>query len=196
MMKMTPFLCSILVVGICAGTAVAAPRARSAAAAAIRQHSGSAPEKRAKLKAAREKAMKDPKVKEAAENLAQANKHFWEIVAPLLLAEDPSLQSIIDKVKDAADDTENADSGRPGLRAGRGAFLKGLASLTPEERQKLKAAQEKIKDNPDVRAARQKRQEAAQEFRKVLHDAMVAADPSIASDLEKLEQSSPDHPSA
>ena len=61
-----------------------------------------------------------------------------------------------------------------------------LASLTPEEREKLKAARMKAKDDPAVKAAEATKDTDRKGFRKTMAEAMVRADPSVAPILEKL----------
>lgn len=58
--------------------------------------------------------------------------------------------------------------------------------LTLDEQLKLRAAQRKATEDPEVRAALAKRDQAIEEFRKALHDAMVKADPKLESTLQKI----------
>lgn len=60
------------------------------------------------------------------------------------------------------------------------------ASLTDEERAKLKAAHQKALSDPAVWAARERLIKARREFREVLRPALLKADPSIQPILEKL----------
>lgn len=53
-------------------------------------------------------------------------------------------------------------------------------SLTPEEREKVKAARKAVKNNPEV-------VQAKKAFHATLKTAMLKADPTIAPVLEKLE---------
>ena len=157
------------------------------------------PEEREKLKAAREKAMQDPKVQSAVENLKTAGEAFRAARKQALLAADSSLGPILDKIDAAI--KQNAPGGQAGgpkpggPNAERGGRMmeQALNSLTPEEREKVKAASEKIKDNPDVVAARQKMAEAEKQFQSVLHDALIAADPSIEPLLQKMEKARQEH---
>ncbi len=59
-------------------------------------------------------------------------------------------------------------------------------SLTEEERAKIRAAHQKAMADPAVKAARDKLKQARQEFREVMHPAMLKADPSIQPILDKL----------
>lgn len=155
------------------------------------------PEEREKLKAARETAMKDPAVQEAMVKREAAEKDFAQTVNPLLLAQDASLQPILDKLAEAqkeprqgtppAERRAKREGGKFGAESRRGPFG-AMGSLTPEEREKLHAAFEKIKDNPEVQSAIEKRKEGEKQFREAMKAAMLAADPSLAPLLEKLEQ--------
>src|SRR2546425_357254 len=66
-----------------------------------------------------------------------------------------------------------------GAPGGGKAFGPGFENLTPEEREKLLAARQKVKDEPDVVAAREKMQQAAEEFRETLKAALLKADPTL-----------------
>ena len=56
-------------------------------------------EDRAKLRAAREKAMADPAVQAARDRLRQARREFRELMRPAMLKADPSIQPILDKLR-------------------------------------------------------------------------------------------------
>ena len=59
-------------------------------------------------------------------------------------------------------------------------------NLTEEERSKLRAAHQKAMADPAVKSARDKLKQARLEFREVMRPAMLKADPSIQSILDKL----------
>ncbi len=59
------------------------------------------------------------------------------------------------------------------------------ANLTPEERQKLKAAHDKALQDPAVKSAEANRETDRKGYRKAVHDAMLRADPSIQPILNK-----------
>ncbi len=63
-----------------------------------------------------------------------------------------------------------------------------LASLTPEERQKLKAAHEKAKQDPAVKSAEATRETDRRGYHQAMRAAMLRADPSIQPILEKLRE--------
>jgi len=165
------------------------------------------PEEREKLKAAREKAMQDPKVQDAQENMKAASEALRAARKKALLAQDPDLGPILEKLEAAQkqnlpgpkpDVKPDAKAGtpdggdKPGAKAGSpdrgGRRMDLLGSLTPEEREKFKAANEKIKDNPEVVSAREKAQQADKQFFSALRDAMLAADPSLEPLLKKMEE--------
>jgi hypothetical protein len=65
------------------------------------------------------------------------------------------------------------------------------ASLSDEERSKLKAAHQKAMADPAVRTARDKLRQARREFREVLRPALLKADPSLQPILEKMRPERP-----
>ncbi len=67
-----------------------------------------------------------------------------------------------------------------------GGMREKLASLTPEEREKLKAAREKARQDPAVKAAEATKDTDRKGFHRTMAEAMVRADPSVAPILEKL----------
>ncbi len=60
-----------------------------------------------------------------------------------------------------------------------------LENLSPQDRQRLKAAHEKAMQDPSVQAAHEKMKEAHKEFRDAMRAAMLKADPSIQPILNK-----------
>lgn len=69
-------------------------------------------------------------------------------------------------------------------RHGRHARL--LANLSPEERMKLRAAHQKAMADPALQAAKDRKRQAAREFRDLRRAKMLQADPSIQSILDKM----------
>ena len=61
-----------------------------------------------------------------------------------------------------------------------------INKLTLDEQLKLRAAQQKAIDDPDVKAALEKRNQAIEAFRKALHDNMVKTDPALEAILAKI----------
>ena len=66
------------------------------------------------------------------------------------------------------------------------------ASLSEDERARLKAAHQKAMADPAVRAARERLRQARREFRDVLRPALLKADPSIQPILDKMRPERPD----
>jgi len=66
------------------------------------------------------------------------------------------------------------------------------ASLTEDERAKLRAAHQKAMMDPTVQAAREKLRQARREFREILRPALLKADPSLQPILDKLRNERPD----
>jgi len=61
-----------------------------------------------------------------------------------------------------------------------------LAGLNDDEQIRLRAAHEKALQDQQVRAARERLQQARREFRDVMGPAMLRADPSVQPILEKM----------
>lgn len=142
------------------------------------------PAEQEKLKAAREKAMKDPKVQAAFEDMRATAKESHETLHAALLKADPSLQTVLDKMKATRMERRKAGAFEEDAeKAGAGRFG---ASLAPEERSKLQAALQKVRANADVKAAHARTQEARRLFLNALRTAMLSADPTVAPLLEKI----------
>ena len=148
-----------------------------------------APEERQRLVAAREKANDDPTVQSLREAKEKVGEQLANAMRAAMLAADPSLGPTLDKIKEARD---RAKEMREKFRA-----------LTPEQRQQLKAAREKAKDDPTVQAAREKmraaqgseaKRAAARELHEAMKAAMLKADPSLGSLLEQLGPPGPGGP--
>jgi Spy/CpxP family protein refolding chaperone len=67
-----------------------------------------------------------------------------------------------------------------------------LASLTEDERLRLRNAHQKAMMDPAVQAARERLRQARREFREILRPALLKADPSIQPILDKLRPERPD----
>ena len=77
--------------------------------------------------------------------------------------------------------------GPKGTEGGRGGrWQQRLANLTPDEREKLKAARQKAMQDPSVQAAHEKMRQARQDFIGAMRGAMVKADPSVQPILDKI----------
>lgn len=78
---------------------------------------------------------------------------------------------------------QDANEGTPG-RGGR--WQNRMANLSPDERQKLMSARQKAMQDPAVQTAEEKMKEARQAFMASMRAAMLKADPSIQSVLDKM----------
>jgi hypothetical protein len=78
---------------------------------------------------------------------------------------------------------QGANNSAPG-RGGR--WQQRLANLSPEEREKLKAARQKAMQDPSVQAAHEKMRQAREEFVTAMRSAMLKADPTIQPVLDKI----------
>ena len=79
-----------------------------------------------------------------------------------------------------------------------GARMKALAKLTPEERQKLKAAHQAAMQDPSVKAAEAEKagdRKDKRAYREAMRAAMIKADPSVQPILDKMkEERREEHP--
>lgn len=73
----------------------------------------------------------------------------------------------------------------PGMEARR----QFMQSLPPEDRQRLRAARQAAMQDPQVRAALERRQAEQREFQNTMKDAVKRADPSVAPLIDRLEKS-------
>lgn len=146
-------------------------------------------DERQRLAAAREKANDDPTVQSLREAKEKVGEQLANAMRAAMLAADPSLGPTLEKIKEAR---ERAKEMRANFR-----------SLTSEQRQQLKAARQKAKDDPSVKAAREKlraaqgpeaKRAAAREMHQAMKAAMLKADPSLGSLLERLGPPGPGGP--
>ena len=79
-----------------------------------------------------------------------------------------------------AQGTNEGASGRGGRWQSR------MANLSPDEREKLKAARQKAMQDPAVQAAHEKMRQARKAFMDSMRAAMLKADPSIQPVLDKM----------
>ena len=129
------------------------------------------PETRQRFEAAREKALQDPKLQELRHAAQSAKSDLLKAMRDRMLEIDPGLADI---VKKQASERKRWKEERD------------LGNLSEVERQKLTSVREKAQNNVAVQAAEEKRREASEEYRKVLRDAMIKDDPSVAPLLEKM----------
>ncbi len=153
-----------------------------------------APDVRKRFEDAREKALQDPKIQDLRKASEKANREFFDAMRAKMQEIDPGLGEIIKKnVPDGKMGREMARDGKDG-KDGRGRFA-GFENLSDAERAQLLEAREKAKDDPAVKAARDKReaattpeerQAAGEAYRKVLNETIVKIDPSVVPILKKL----------
>ena len=138
------------------------------------------PETRKRFMAAREKALQNPKLQELRYAAESAKRDFLKAMRDRMLEIDPGLADIVKK---------RASERKSWKEEG------GFGNLSEDEREKLISAHEKAESDLAVQAAEKKKQEAntpeerdaaSEEYRKAVREAMVKADPSIASLLERM----------
>lgn len=134
-----------------------------------------------RLAAAKDKAKNDPTVRSLKEARDAVDKQLENAMSAAILAAEPGLAPTLEKVKQSRDRAR-------GMRD-------RFESLTPEQREQLKAARQAAKDDPEVVAAREKMKSAAspearREAGRAMHEAMKAAaikqNPDLAPLLEQL----------
>ncbi|CAN5871025.1 hypothetical protein BH11VER1_BH11VER1_35950 [soil metagenome] len=76
--------------------------------------------------------------------------------------------------------------GSSGMRHGDKDRMDAFQQLTEEERQKVRAAFEKVWNNPEITAARERLTKANDEYRAIFHKALQDADPEVAKILSKI----------
>lgn len=76
--------------------------------------------------------------------------------------------------------------GDTGMRHGDKDRMEAFKQLTEEERQKVRAAFEKVWNNPNIAAARERLTRANDEYREIFHKALQDTDPEVARILSKI----------
>ena len=134
-----------------------------------------------RLAAAKDKAKNDPTVRSLKEARDAVDKQLENAMSAAILAAEPGLAPTLEKVKQSRDRAR-------GMRD-------RFESLTPEQREQLKAARQAAQDDPEVMAAREKMRaadspEARREAGRAMQEAMKAAaikkNPDLAPLLEQL----------
>jgi hypothetical protein len=134
-----------------------------------------------RLAAAKDKAKNDPTVRSLKEARDAVDKQLESAMNAAIVAADPGLAPTLEKVKQSRDRAR-------GMRD-------RFESLTPEQREQLKAARQAAQDDPEVMAAREKMRaadspEARREAGRAMQEAMKAAaikkNPDLAPLLEQL----------
>jgi hypothetical protein len=154
---------------------------------------GLSKETRERFRAAREKALDDPKLQKLRKNAIQAKMEFFKAMRDKMLDIDPGLADIVKK-----------------WAVERRAFWVwreggGLDSLSDMEREKLLRVMEQVYNEPAVEAVQKKKWQtdssdefkaAAENYRKVLREAITKVDPTVAPILDKLGPSQSPSPKA
>lgn len=161
-------------------------------------------EDRRKLKAAHDAAIqKDPTLEQGMKDARQAMEEARKAMHDAMIAVDPTVETILAKMAPPKQGGWNkgekgqgkgpeANGPRPWKNDGAG---RGMANLTESEREQLKAAHEKVRNDPAVAAAREMkknadtpeaRRAAEEAVHKAARAAMIKADPSIVPILEKI----------
>jgi hypothetical protein len=134
-----------------------------------------------RLAAAREKAKDDPTVRSLKEALEAVQLQLENAMNAAMIAADPGLAPTLEKVKQSRDRAKG--------------MVDRFESLTPAQRDRLKAAREAAKNDPEVLAAREKmrsadspetRREAGQAMHEALKAAITKQNPDLAPLLERL----------
>lgn len=154
------------------------------------------PDMRKRFRAAREKALQDPRLQELRKKAKRAKREFFQAMRAKMLEVDPGLANIVKKhafERRAWRTWRNED--------GQSRF----GSLSDVEQEKLISSFEKASDDAAVQAVRTRKEEAntpeeqrvaQEEYLKVLHDAMIKVDPSLGPILQKLAPAGPRSSSA
>ena len=151
---------------------------------------------RERFKTAKAAAMEDPKIQELKAEADKASEAFRPAVRESMVKSDPSLTEAVDKISKAFKKNANDwKHGKEDKEAKRKQADSPASKLAPEEKSKLDAAREIAKQAPSVQSAEAKlkaattpesRHAAAKEFHQAMHDAILTADPSLASVLDSL----------
>lgn len=176
---------------------------------------GLSEQERAQLKAAHDKAIQqNPSVEQALKEAHQSMEKARKALREAMVAADPSIAPILEKFESRkhcpGEGKRRAFSPENGKERGNAALgtkewkhhgpPPGMANLTEQERNQLRAAHEQIKNDPSIVAARQAlRSAATPEARRAAHEALrqasdaalLKADPSLGPILEKLHQAGP-----
>ena len=141
---------------------------------------------------AKEEAMKDPEIQALREKTESAAKELREAMRKVISEKNPDLaEQLTTYFKTTQSEPKSKDK-KPHSGA---KFEETFKKLPPAERTRLEAAREIAKQAPAVQSAEaamqsasspEARQEAAENFRKAMRDAMITADPSLADVLDKI----------
>ena len=141
---------------------------------------------------AKEEAMKDPEIQALREKTESAAKELREAMRKVISEKNPDLAEQLSAYFKTSQSEPKKKDKKPRPDAN---FEEPLKNLAPAERTRLEAAREIAKQAPAVQSAEaamqsasspEARHEAAENFRKVMRDAMITADPSLADVLDKI----------
>jgi hypothetical protein len=139
------------------------------------------PDEAKRLAEARQKADQDPTVRSLKEARAAVEQQLENAMSAAILAADPGLAPVLEKVKQARSRAKNVRD--------------KFESLTPSQKAALMKARNEAKDDPSVVAAREKmkaaktpeeRREAGKGMHEAMKAAMIKANPELASILNEL----------
>lgn len=154
---------------------------------------------RKRFKEAKEEAMKNPEIQALREKAEAASKELRDAVRNAIAEKNPDLAEQLAnhlKTKDGEPkekDKKHRKSDKPEAAPAK--------KLPPEERSRLEAAREIAKQAPSVQSAEaamkaattpEARRDAAGNFQKAMHEAILTADPSLADVLEKIKPAKPE----
>ena len=104
---------------------------------------------------------------------------FAQTSAPAAPSTTPSVSAPASTTGTGMEDEEEKGGGKMRQR---------LASLSPEEKQKLRAAHKAAMQDPTVQAAKANKSSDKKAFRMAVREAMLKSDPSVGPILEKLKE--------
>jgi hypothetical protein len=167
-------------------------------------------QERSQLKAAHDKAtQQNPALEQAMKDARQAMEKARKDLHDAMIAIDPSIAPILAKIEPPKwGGHHKGPGGGPGngeqsSAGGQHHAPPGMANLTEQERGQLKAAHDRIKNDPTVVSAREAmksattpeaRREAHEALRQAADAALLKVDPSLGPILEKLHQDAPPPP--
>jgi len=159
-------------------------------------------EVRNQFRAAKEEAMKDPKVQALREKAEAASNELRDAVREVIASKNPELATKLGELVKSKDKDSGANEKK---QRHDGQMESAIQKLPPAERDRLQAAREIAKQAPAVQSAEaamkaaqtpENRREAAKNFHKAMRDAMLTADPSLADVLDKITPSKAETSSA
>lgn len=168
-------------------------------------------DERQQLKAAHDKAIQEnPLLEKALEQAHDSLEKARKDLRDGMIAADPSVAPVLEKIAPPGGENPGGfgrrDRKHEGPKPGKGGGREGkhgppgMANLTDEERAKLRAVHEQVKEDSSIVSAREALKSATTpEARRTAHEALMQAsdaammkiDPSVAPILEKLHKDGP-----